>query len=93
MHIAVDRRNICVLGSQLSKPPYGANIRTTVMNYTFKFTHTELGALLDALKKGASRHESYAKFYPGQKEEQHRAMAVTQRHMLARIERDSKVAR
>jgi hypothetical protein len=55
------------------------------MKYTFTFTHTELGALLDALKKGASRHESYAKFYPGQKEEQHLAMAVVMRHLMQRL--------
>ena len=55
------------------------------MRYTFTFTHTELGALLDALKKGAARHESYVKFYPGQKEEQHRAMATTMRHLMHRL--------
>jgi hypothetical protein len=65
--------------------PYGANIRTTAMRYTFTFTHTELGALKDALKKGASRHESYVKFYPGQKEEQHRAFALVMRHLLDRL--------
>jgi hypothetical protein len=63
------------------------------MKYTFAFTHTELGALVDALKKGAARHESYAKFYPGQKEEQHRAMAATQQHLLQRLAREANVAK
>ncbi len=62
------------------------------MRYDLTFTHTELGALVDALKKGAARHESYAKFYPGQKEEQHLAMAATQRHLLQRLAREVKSA-
>jgi hypothetical protein len=70
-----------------------ANIRTETMKYVFNFTHTEVGALVDALKKGAARHESYAKFYPGQKEEQHKAMAVTQRHLLQRLAKEANVAK
>jgi hypothetical protein len=56
------------------------------MKYTYTFTHTEVGALVDALKKGASRHESYVKFYPGQKSEQHKAMVVVMRHLLKKLE-------
>jgi hypothetical protein len=57
------------------------------MKYTYTFTHTEVGALTDALKKGAARHESYAKFYPGQREEQHKAMAVVMRHLLKKLDK------
>lgn len=63
------------------------------MKYTFTFTHTEIGALVDALKKGAARHKSYAKFYPGQKEEQHRSMAAVQQHLLQRLAKEANVAK
>ena len=36
-----------------------------------EFSGPDVTALLDALRKGASRHESYAKFYGGRRSAEH----------------------
>jgi hypothetical protein len=43
------------------------------MTYTVKLTHNEIALLQDALKKGSSRHASFARFYPGRRD-QHTAI-------------------
>lgn len=55
------------------------------MKYQFEVNQTELGALLDALTKGAARHDSYAKYYPGRKSEQHQGMATVMKHLKQRL--------
>lgn len=55
---------------------------------TFEFTNQEVMALVDALKKGASRHESYAKFYGASRRvEHHELMAGVMRGMLLDVEK------
>lgn len=59
-----------------------------IVVYTIEVTALELEALIDALKKGASRHESYVKFYKDRKSNKtHELFANTMRKLNARLER------
>jgi hypothetical protein len=56
--------------------------------FTIKLSGQETAAVLDALRKGASRHESYAKFTPtSPKADDHRLMAQVMRDLHGNIER------
>ena len=53
-----------------------------------QFSGLEVAALLDALKKGAARHESYAKFYRRSRQiEHHQIMAGRMRDLIRDVER------
>jgi hypothetical protein len=52
---------------------------------TLKITKDEAVVLLDALKKGAARHDSYAKFYNNRKSDDHFQMARAMDTLATRI--------
>jgi len=47
----------------------------------------EIDLLCDALAKGESRHWSYARFYPGRRQEQHEKAAVGMAKLADRLKR------
>lgn len=53
--------------------------------FSLPVTAKELEALIDALEKGASRHESYARFYKNRATQKHVDAAVVMRRLSRRI--------
>lgn len=55
--------------------------------YTLTFTHADIAVLIDALMKGAARHESYARFNPaGKKTGIHERLASNMRRLKRKFE-------
>ena len=59
------------------------------MGYTWTLTLStrDMELVVDALNKGAARHDSYARFYPGRQQEKHSEMATGMRRIIERINR------
>jgi hypothetical protein len=57
------------------------------MTYTVKFSHNEIALLVDALKKAAARHVSYARYYPGRQRDKHTEMAAGMTQLSLRLQR------
>jgi len=51
-----------------------------------RFTPEEIVVLLDALNKGASRHDSYARFYPNRAASRHADTARLMRRITKYVE-------